>query len=58
MSEKGSIGGFDFHCHIDLLPDPVAVIDRCARDGIVTLAVTTTPKAWRRIVTGPYGPVM
>jgi TatD DNase family protein len=38
--------GFDFHCHVDLLPDPVATI--AARDlgRIFTLAVTTTPKAW------------
>jgi len=38
--------GFDFHCHIDLLPDPVATIAACERDRIFTLAVTTTPKAW------------
>jgi TatD DNase family protein len=46
MSEKGRLQGFDFHCHIDLHPDPPTVIDRCAREGIVTIAVTTTPKAW------------
>jgi TatD DNase family protein len=46
MSGKGSIRGFDFHCHVDLHPDPTAFIDRCAREGIVTIAVTTTPKAW------------
>jgi TatD DNase family protein len=38
--------GFDFHCHVDLLPDPVATIAACERDRIFTLAVTTTPKAW------------
>ncbi len=46
MSEKGPIRGFDFHCHVDLHPDPATVIDRCAREGIVAFAVTTTPKAW------------
>jgi len=40
--------GFDFHCHVDLFPDPAAVIADCDRDRIVTLAVTTTPKAWTR----------
>jgi TatD DNase family protein len=37
----------DFHCHIDLYPDPSAVIDRVIRDGIYVLAVTTTPRAWQ-----------
>lgn len=45
MSEE-SIRGFDFHCHVDLHPDPVAVIDRCVRERIFVLTVTTTPKAW------------
>lgn len=45
MSEE-AIRGFDFHCHVDLHPDPVAVIDRCALEKIFVLAVTTTPKAW------------
>jgi TatD DNase family protein len=38
--------GFDFHCHVDLFPDPAALIADCGRRRIVTLAVTTTPKAW------------
>jgi len=38
--------GFDFHCHVDLFPDPVATIEACERGRIFTLAVTTTPKAW------------
>jgi TatD DNase family protein len=41
-----SVRGFDFHCHVDLFPDPAATIAACERDRIVTLAVTTTPKAW------------
>lgn len=42
----GAVNGLDFHCHVDLLPDPVATIASLERDRIVTLAVTTTPKAW------------
>ena len=45
MTEK-SPRGFDFHCHLDLYPDPAAMVASCARERIVTLAVTTTPKAW------------
>lgn len=36
----------DFHCHIDLYPDPAAVIAGCEQRGTYVLAVTTTPKAW------------
>lgn len=39
-------GLVDFHCHLDLYPDPLAAIAECERLGIYTLAVTTTPKAW------------
>lgn len=38
----------DFHCHVDLYPDHLAVIQECDRERVATLAVTTTPKAWRR----------
>lgn len=38
--------GFDFHCHVDLFPDPAATTADCESSRIVTLAVTTTPKAW------------
>ncbi|NOT87705.1 MAG: TatD family hydrolase [Lysobacter sp.] len=41
-------GLVDFHCHLDLYPDHAAAVERCERDGIFTLAVTTTPKAWPR----------
>lgn len=41
-----TIRGFDFHCHVDLFSDPVAMILACETARIVTLAVTTTPKAW------------
>ncbi|MCW3847366.1 TatD family hydrolase [Sphingomonas sp. LB-2] len=41
-------GLVDFHCHLDLYPDHVAAIKQCEADGVFTLAVTTTPKAWAR----------
>jgi TatD DNase family protein len=41
-----SANGFDFHCHVDLFPDPAALIADCDRNRILTLAVTTTPRAW------------
>lgn len=41
-------GLVDFHCHLDLYPDHAAAVVRCERDGVFTLTVTTTPKAWPR----------
>ncbi len=38
----------DFHCHLDLYPDHAAAVERCESNGVFTLAVTTTPKAWPR----------
>ncbi|MCG7872691.1 MAG: TatD family hydrolase [Candidatus Thiodiazotropha lotti] len=38
--------GHDFHCHIDLYPNPAAMIALCENNKIITLAVTTTPRAW------------
>lgn len=38
----------DFHCHLDLYPDHEKLIEECDREGVATLAVTTTPKAWSR----------
>jgi TatD DNase family protein len=46
MTEITPARGFDFHCHVDLLPDPAAAIASCDEHQIVTLAVTTTPKAY------------
>jgi TatD DNase family protein len=36
----------DFHCHLDLYPDPHEVAAECRRRGIYVLSVTTTPSAW------------
>jgi TatD DNase family protein len=41
----------DFHCHLDLFPDPVAAIAEAEAAGIYTLTVTTTPRAWPRNLT-------
>ena len=37
----------DFHCHLDLYPNPPAVRDECVRRGLYVLSVTTTPSAWK-----------
>lgn len=37
----------DFHCHLDLYPNPVAVRDECNRRDMHILSVTTTPSAWK-----------
>lgn len=37
----------DFHCHIDLYPDPSTILEGIDARGTYVLAVTTTPKAWR-----------
>lgn len=36
----------DFHCHLDLYPDPHGVARACAQRGLYVLSVTTTPSAW------------
>ena len=46
MTDTNAINGFDFHCHVDLFPDPPAVIEQCEKERIAVLAVTTTPRAW------------
>jgi TatD DNase family protein len=38
----------DFHCHLDLYPDPELAAEDAHIAGIYVLSVTTTPKAWRR----------
>lgn len=37
----------DFHCHLDLYPNPQSVRDECVKRGIYVLSVTTTPSAWQ-----------
>lgn len=37
----------DLHCHVDLYPDPLAILNEAEARGAFILAVTTTPKAWR-----------
>lgn len=37
----------DFHCHLDLYPDPHSVARACRERGLYVLSVTTTPSAWR-----------
>jgi len=36
----------DFHCHLDLYPDPHAVAAAAQEDEVVVLSVTTTPSAF------------
>jgi TatD DNase family protein len=36
----------DFHCHLDLYPEPEKVIRECAARKMYVLSVTTTPRAW------------
>ena len=36
----------DFHCHLDLYPDPAATARKAIEDGVYVLSVTTTPSAF------------
>lgn len=36
----------DFHCHLDLYPNPQGVARACVERGLYVLSVTTTPSAW------------
>ena len=36
----------DFHCHVDLFPDPAELVAEITRRKCYVLAVTTTPLAW------------
>lgn len=47
-AKVGTAQWVDFHCHLDLYPDPGAVAAEAERKGVRTLAVTTTPRAWPR----------
>ena len=37
----------DLHCHLDLYPEPRAIVQRCRENGQFVLSVTTTPSAYR-----------
>lgn len=36
----------DFHCHLDLFPNPSKIVKGCLERELYVLAVTTTPSAW------------
>ena len=36
----------DFHCHLDLFPNPTELAERCEEEGIYVLSVTNAPSAW------------
>jgi len=36
----------DFHCHLDLYPDPNGIVRDCVARDLEILSVTTTPSAW------------
>ena len=38
----------DFHCHLDLYPDPFEVVATTKQKGIFVLSVTTTPSAYEK----------
>jgi TatD DNase family protein len=38
----------DFHCHLDLYPDPGEITRQCVERGLYVLSVTTTPSAWKQ----------
>ena len=37
----------DFHCHLDLYPEPYSVARQCIERNMYVLSVTTTPSAWK-----------
>ena len=46
----------DFHCHLDLYPDPQLAAEDADRAGVYVLSVTTTPKAWKGTLKLAEGP--
>jgi TatD DNase family protein len=36
----------DFHCHLDLYPNPQGIVQDCIAKNLYVLSVTTTPSAW------------
>jgi TatD DNase family protein len=45
-SDAETAAWVDFHCHLDLYPDPIDVATEAHQSRVRTLAVTTTPRAW------------
>jgi TatD DNase family protein len=41
----------DFHCHLDLYPDPAGIAEGCRERNMYVLSVTTTPSAWKQSCT-------
>jgi len=37
----------DFHCHLDLYPNALTLVDQVADRNLFTLVVTTSPRAWK-----------
>jgi TatD DNase family protein len=37
----------DLHCHLDLYPNPKAIVERCSVENHFVLSVTTTPSAYK-----------
>ena len=48
IEEKASPGLVDLHCHLDLYPDHAQAVLAAEKAGVFTLAVTTTPLAWKQ----------
>lgn len=46
----------DFHCHVDLFPNPKALVDECEQSALYVLSVTTVPSAWRGTMALSQGP--
>jgi TatD DNase family protein len=43
----------DFHCHLDLYPNPREIAAACAEQDMYVLSVTTTPSAWNGTISLP-----
>lgn len=50
MIDYSSTNYVDYHCHLDLYPNHNQLLLESQKKGIATLAVTTTPKAWKKNV--------
>ena len=55
MTGRLLFAGVDFHCHLDLFSDYESAVASAERARVVTLSVTTTPRAWPRNVESTRG---